>query len=390
MDTARTWVRLSSMHLIHCCPLAVLAAQPPSPRTAAATAAAQLVPGNVQLLDSLGDPDKQSQQPTAAQQGRDWLSAVPAWVSHSSLARSALETLTAAAAVQEATGSTTATAGSALLTVTPDPAGPSLSGHKPRSLEAVGPPTIAAASAADLRSSSSNNSAASSSGGSDTTSINTTSSISMQAGRSLRASTGPPPPPPADPATGPGPDCNCPNGRSSLSTVPGGGAAASSSPRQPLLTAAAAASPAVAARAVHQQEQQDQQRQQQTQAGRWGGLKSYYRYIMSPAPEPALQACDSSGMDHDDVVQSVQEAAGAALAEANERLLDAELRLQAAQVSSSAQCRTTMCWCKQHMVPQTTFLAGIWCGMGGGRQQSRAGALQQAQSLKHRPHNGNC
>jgi hypothetical protein len=61
--------------------------------------------------------------------------------------------------------------------------------------------------------------------------------------------------------------------------------------------------------------------------GGWGGLKSYYRYIMAPAQEDELAALQDAD------VQKVQEAAGAALAEANERLLEAELRVQAAQVS---------------------------------------------------------
>lgn len=67
------------------------------------------------------------------------------------------------------------------------------------------------------------------------------------------------------------------------------------------------------------------------QAGKWGGLKSYYRHIMSPAQG------DLEGLSDADV-QQVQEAAGAALAEANERLLQAELRVQAAQVGGRTYC----------------------------------------------------
>jgi hypothetical protein len=56
-------------------------------------------------------------------------------------------------------------------------------------------------------------------------------------------------------------------------------------------------------------------------------LRSYYRYIMSPTQEDE----ELAGLSDADI-QRVQEAAGAALAEANERLLEAELRVQAAQV----------------------------------------------------------
>lgn len=53
---------------------------------------------------------------------------------------------------------------------------------------------------------------------------------------------------------------------------------------------------------------------------------------MSPGPE------ESDDDDPPDIeVQRVQEAAGAALAEANERLVEAELRVQAAQVCFCAR-----------------------------------------------------
>ncbi|KAF6259988.1 P-loop containing nucleoside triphosphate hydrolase protein [Scenedesmus sp. NREL 46B-D3] len=53
-------------------------------------------------------------------------------------------------------------------------------------------------------------------------------------------------------------------------------------------------------------------------------LKHYYRYYLPPA-----DVDDETG----DLTQRVQEAAGAALAEANERLMEAELKLQAAQAA---------------------------------------------------------
>ena len=71
-------------------------------------------------------------------------------------------------------------------------------------------------------------------------------------------------------------------------------------------------------------------------AGKWGGLKSYYRYIMSPGQEEEEEDAD---------VQLVQEAAGAALAEANERLLEAELRVQATQVRYCCWCFVSMGCC---------------------------------------------
>jgi hypothetical protein len=59
---------------------------------------------------------------------------------------------------------------------------------------------------------------------------------------------------------------------------------------------------------------------------------------MAPAQEGEAEALQDAD------VQKVQEAAGAALAEANERLLEAELRVQAAQVRAKIYGAVTLCW----------------------------------------------
>jgi hypothetical protein len=81
-----------------------------------------------------------------------------------------------------------------------------------------------------------------------------------------------------------------------------------------------------------------------TSGGRWGGLKKYFQppvdaaesrgsgYAVTPAASEKQLNRTADDDDESDMLQRVHEAAGAALAEANERLLETELRVQAAQV----------------------------------------------------------
>jgi len=276
--------------------LCCVAGSLPSPRTAAATAATQLSASvNRNLLDSLGDPEKQpsTQQP----QSRDWRAAASSWLAANPLARSALGSLTLSTTPQ-----TVAAPAAAAEPTEADPAPGALKEHS-RSLRA------ASYSAAARCSTFSTESDASQLSGFSDPAAAISPRVSSSALLAAPSSSGP---------------------SFSFQTRP-------DTDMQPAAlegpsTATAASNTFTGATGSHQHHHHSKSNSDNSQAGKWGGLKSYYRYIMSPAQG------DLEGLS-DAAVQQVQEAAGAALAEANERLLEAELRVQAAQVGG----RTYFC-----------------------------------------------
>lgn len=297
-----------------------------SPRTAAATAATQLPTVNRQLLDSLGDPEKQA---AATQpQARDWKAAASSWLAASPLARSALSSLTAATATPapapttaaqgqtSSTGAATKAAAGATSSSGRRSEGPALRASDEDAYAQILQKAEAAAAAA----------AGHASTESTSSDLVTAWTLSTQhpAGTSATAAGSRSP-------------------RTSASTVPAASSSANSSfsfqhkqetslqdtPHAVLHGPSTAFNPSTAADSnpsTHHHSKSTNSSDNKDQKGGWSGLKSYYRYIMAPAQGEELAALQEAD------VQKVQEAAGAALAEANERLLEAELRVQAAQV----------------------------------------------------------
>lgn len=252
----------------------------------------------MQLLDSLGDPEKQAAAQQQQQQpSRDWRAAASSWLASSPLARSALGSLTAAApsTIQPAA-------------VSARPEGPALPTEDEQAYAQLMQKATAAAAAA--------------------------AAAVAAAGQ---ASTGPSSSSELSPACSLNPSSNQPTAaaarspRAPSSTAPAAPAAASAGsfsfhPKQQDSSSAHAAAKPASTAADGPGHQRGKSDSDSSHKGGWSGLKSYYGYIVSPAQGDELAALQEAD------VQKVQEAAGAALAEANKRLLQAELRVQVAQV----------------------------------------------------------